>query len=182
MTSIQDALRGTFVWHRRGTWFDGTNSADMTGWWRSPAVLTGVGVALAELYAEEEPTVVVGPESRGMLVGALTAAALRVGFVEMRKNPSSSSDNDPVLRRTSPPDYSDRHMVFGFSRRLLRAGDRVLMVDDWVATGSTALTVRALVEDSGAEWLGVAAIVDALEDSGLRRRLPLRALLHERSL
>jgi adenine phosphoribosyltransferase len=180
MTGIQDTLLRSFAW--RGDRFDDTSYADMTGWWRNPAVLGSVGAALARLYREERPTVVVGPQSRGMLVGALTAVALRVGFVEVRKNPQPMSDSDALLRRTSAPDYSDRHKVLGFPRRLLRAGDRALMVDDWVATGATALTVRALVEDSGAEWIGVAAVVDALEDSGLRRRLPLRALLRERNL
>jgi adenine phosphoribosyltransferase len=180
MNPLREALRGTFAW--RGDRYDDTSFADLTGWWRDPIVLGGIGPALAELYAPQRPTVVVGPESRGLLVGALTASALAVGFVEVRKDPAAAADDDAVLRRTSAPDYSDRHKVLGFRRRLLRAGDRALMVDDWIATGATALTVRALVEDSGAQWLGLATIVDALEDAGLRRRLPLRSLLRERDL
>jgi adenine phosphoribosyltransferase len=72
--------------------------------------------------------------------------------------------------------------VFGFRRDLVRAGDRVLMVDDWAATGETARVVRALVEDSGAQWIGAACIVDALRDARFRRELPLRALLDVRAL
>lgn len=180
MSPLREALRRTFAW--RGDRVDDARYADVTGWWRDPAVLDGIGPALAGLYGPQRPTVVVGPQSRGMLVGALTASALGVGFVEARKDPTPASDADAVLQRTSAPDYNDEHKVFGFRRRLLHAGDRVLMVDDWIATGATALTVRALVEDSGAQWLGLAAIVDALQDAGLRRRLPLRSLLHERDL
>ncbi|TCC56003.1 hypothetical protein E0H73_34910 [Kribbella pittospori] len=136
---------------------------------------------MGSLY-DVTPTVVVGPVSRGALVGALTAAALGVGFVEMRKNQAPATDSDRWVQRTTAPDYRDRHVVFGFRRDLVRAGDRVLLVDDWADTGATAVTARQLVEDSGAQWIGAACIVDALTDARLRHDLPLRALLNIRTL
>ena len=144
-------------------------------------MLREIGPALAGLY-DGEPTVVLGPVSRGSLVGALTAAALGVGFVEMRKHSGSSVDSDRWVRRTTAPDYQDRHVVFGFRRHLIRSGDRVLMVDDWIDTGATARAARALVEDCGARWLGAACIVDGLTDPRLRHDLPVRALLDVRQL
>jgi adenine phosphoribosyltransferase len=72
--------------------------------------------------------------------------------------------------------------VFGYRRDLIRSGDRVLMVDDWVDTGATALTARALVEESGARWIGAACIVDGLSEPRLRHELPVRALLDVRRL
>ncbi|TCC12442.1 hypothetical protein E0H45_09215 [Kribbella soli] len=136
---------------------------------------------MAGLY-DEVPTVVLGPVSRGSLVGALTAAAVGVGFVEMRKHAGSSVDSDRWVRRTTGPDYQDRHVVFGFRRQLIRPADRVLMVDDWIDTGATARTARALVEDCDAHWLGAACIVDGLTDPRLRHDLPVRALLDIRQL
>lgn len=56
------------------------------------------------------------------------------------------------------------------------------MVDDWTATGATARTVRALVQDCGADWLGLATVVDASTDRSLRRDLPMRSLIRERDL
>ena len=108
-----------------------------------------------------------------MLVGALTAAALGVGFVEVRKDRGAGADSDGWRRRSSPPDYRDRQVEFGFRRDLVRASDRVLMVDDWVETGATALTAKALVEDSDASWIGVAVVVDAAQDGRFRRALHL---------
>ncbi|MGI4895932.1 MAG: hypothetical protein ACRYF3_12545, partial [Janthinobacterium lividum] len=70
----------------------------------------------------------------------------------------------------------------GFRRDLLRSGDRVLFVDDWVATGGQVLTVRALVQDAGASWVGASVVVDALEDSRARRSLNLTSLLRVREL
>jgi adenine phosphoribosyltransferase len=144
-------------------------------------VLRGLGQALGSLY-DVTPTVVLGPVSRGSLVGALTAAALGVGFVEIRKNSGPATDSDRWVLRTTGPDYRDRHVVFGFRRDLVRAGDRVLLVDDWAQTGATARTARALVEDCGARWIGAACIVDGLTDPRLRHDLPLRALLDVRQL
>jgi len=144
-------------------------------------VLRGIGPALGGLY-DVVPTVVLGPVSRGSLVGALTAAAVGVGFVEMRKDAGSAVDSDRWVRRTTAPDYRDRHVVFGFRRELIRAGDRVLMVDDWIDTGATARTARRLVEDCGARWIGAACIVDGLTERRLRHDLPVRALLNIRQL
>lgn len=143
---------------------------------------TPAKIMLHDLFPDAQPTVVVGPSSRGTLVGALAATALSVGLVEARKDPVPAADSDAWLCRTTPPDYRDRHIEFGFRRDLVASGDRVLLVDDWVATGATALTVHDLVEDSGASWIGAAAIVDAATDSRVRRDLNLRSLLHVRDL
>jgi adenine phosphoribosyltransferase len=116
------------------------------------------------------------------MLGALTAAALGVGFVEIRKNNSQATDSDRWVQRTTGPDYQDRHVVFGFRHGLIKAGDRVLMVDDWADTGATALVVRALVRDCDAHWIGAACIVDALCNAHLRHDLPLRSLLDVRRL
>ncbi|MFD3406908.1 phosphoribosyltransferase family protein [Kribbella sp. NPDC058693] len=153
----------------------------MTDWWRDADLLRELGPALAGLYSEV-PTLVLGPVSRGSLVGALTAVALGVGFVEMRKDAEPAVDSDRWVRRTTGPDYRDRHVVFGYRRDLVRAGDRVLMVDDWVDTGATALAARSLVEECGARWIGAACIVDALTEPRLRHELPVRSLLDVRRL
>jgi adenine phosphoribosyltransferase len=161
--------------------YDRWGYADITGWWRDPGLLRDLGPALGDLY-DERPTVVIGPQSRGALVGALTATALGVGFVEARKEIAQATDSDRWVQRTTGPDYRDRHVVFGFRRGLVRPGDRVLMVDDWADTGATARVVRALVDDCEAHWIGVACIVDGLADARLRHDLPLRGLLDLRTL
>jgi len=83
---------------------------------------------------------------------------------------------------TTPPDYRDRHLRLGARRSLLRAGDRVLFVDDWVATGAQVEASFDLVGRSGATWLGAAVVVDAAEHASLRRTVRLRSLLHVRDL
>lgn len=156
--------------------------ADLTNWWRDPSLLADSGSALAHLFPESDPTVVIAPASRGLILGALAATTLGVGLVEARRDRGPATDTDTWVQRTTPPDYHDRHVTFGFRRSLVRSGDRVLLVDDWAATGATATTVQQLVADTGASWIGAAVLVDALEDSRLRRTLNMRCLVREREL
>jgi adenine phosphoribosyltransferase len=178
--ALRDALQARFRW--LGDRTDDSGRADLTGWWSDPLLLASLGPALADLFPDGQPTIVIGPESRGTLMGALAATTLGVGLVEARKDPGPAADSDAWLTRTTPPDYRDRHIEFGFRRDLITSGDRILMVDDWVATGATALTVKALVDATGASWIGCASIVDATTDSRVRRDLRLRSLLRVRDL
>jgi adenine phosphoribosyltransferase len=177
---MRDRLREAFRW--LGDRTDAHQYADVTGWWRRPDLLPELGPALAGLFAGEQPSVVLGIESRGCLLGPLTALAFGAGFVEVRKDRGPSADSEPWVQRTTPPDYRDRQLRLGFPRSLVGSGDRVLLVDDWIDTGGQALGVRLLVEDVGATWLGVATVVDALYDAQLRRHLDVRALLRMREL
>ncbi|WP_328615562.1 phosphoribosyltransferase family protein [Amycolatopsis sp. NBC_00355] len=180
LEEVKSGLRGAFTWHGDRT--DRHRYADVTGWWRRPDLLGHLGPALAHLFAGEHPTVVLGPESRGCLLGPLVALHLGVGFVEVRKDRVASSDSDAWLRRTTPPDYQDRHLTLGFRRNLVGGGDRVLFVDDWIETGGQAHGAHLLVEDAEATWIGAATVVDALSGNQVRRHLNVRSLLHVREL
>jgi adenine phosphoribosyltransferase len=177
---LRDRLVSAFAW--RGDQVDDGFRADVTGWWRDPDLLRDLGAALAELFADEKPTVVLGLPSRGVLLGALVASDLGVGLVEARKDPSPAAESDQWLTVTTPPDYRDRHLELGFRRALLRSGDRVVLVDDWIATGGQALGAQTLVRAAGATWLGAAVIVDALTEPSTRRALGVRSLVHVRDL
>lgn len=99
---VDAGLRGrlvdAFAWRTD----DGVRNsyADATGWWRDPEILRVLGPGLTALY-DERPTVVVGPQSRGVLLGVLAAVSLGVGFVELRKDPEQATDSDRWVRRTA---------------------------------------------------------------------------------
>ncbi len=177
---MRDRLRSRFAW--RGDRWDRSRLADVTGWWRDAVLLAELGPALAALFADAQPTVVLGLQSRGCLLGALTAQALGVGFVEVRKEPNPAADSDEWVTATTPPDYRDRHLVLGFPRRLVTPEDRVLLVDDWVDTGGQALGAQKLVTMTRATWLGMAVVVDDLANHQIRRELSVRALIHGKDL
>ena len=154
----------------------------MTGWWRSPEIIADLGSSLAELFAAESPTVVMGPESHGSMLAALVARHRGVGLISVRKDPRRLADSDAWWEASTEPDYADRHLRLGVRRTSLGRGDRVLFVDDWIETGAQARACRAIVEASGASWIGAAVVVDGLRRPPLRRELGVCSLLHIRDL
>src|SRR5918995_1466884 len=88
-------------------WHDG--GADPSAWWRTPELLAALAGGLADLHRDAQPTVVVGVESRGSLLGPITALELGVGFVEIRKDLKADGEHGlGLLRRSTPPDYAGR--------------------------------------------------------------------------
>ncbi|MGD2181350.1 adenine phosphoribosyltransferase [Lusitaniella coriacea] len=112
------------------------------------------------------PDYIVGMESRGFLFAPALAYQLQAGFVPVRKPgklPSSVHRVEYDLEYGS--DALEVHQdAFG-------SGDRVLIVDDLLATGGTAKATAALVEQAGAEVLGFAFIIELRDLSG-RTLLP----------
>jgi adenine phosphoribosyltransferase len=122
--------------------------------------------ALAEPF--RDATKVAGIEARGFILGAAVASELGAGFVALRKEQGLFPG--PKLTRRTASDYRGNESVLRLQRRALGAGDRVLLVDDWAERGSQARAARALIEESGAGFLGLAIVVDQLED-GAREQI-----------
>jgi adenine phosphoribosyltransferase len=177
---LRSRLQELFVW--QGDYGDDAPWADATGWWRDAEVVAALGPALAGLFMEEPPTVVLGVESRGSLLGALVAAQLGVGLLEVRKDRSLPLDGNAWLHAATPPDYRGRQVSLGMYARHVNGGERVLAVDDWIDTGSQMTGARELVEQAGASWVGLAVVVDGLAQSPLRSRLRVRSLLSDGDL
>ena len=176
---LRRRLRESLRW--QGDRTDSTRYADPTGWWADPWLLQRLGPALTDLFPRSQPTIVLGPQSRGSLLGALAAMHLGVGLVELRKQPNPGADSDRWLITRTPPDYRDLNLEVGVRRRHL-TGQRVLLVDDWIDTGGQAIAARQLVHQAGAHWCGAAVVSDALHDSRLRHDLDVRSLMRLRDL
>ena len=108
---------------------------------------------------------VVGLEARGFILGGAVAHQLGTGFVPVRKKgklPGTTIAQDYTL------EYGEA--VVEVHDDALQAGERVLLVDDLLATGGTAEAGIRLIERLGAEVVGCAFVVD-LPDLGGRARL-----------
>lgn len=160
----------------------GTTYVNRDGWWRDPHILERLPAALVEPFRALDPTVVLGPQSSGFLLGPLAARELGIGFVAARKEINLVADSDTWIRATTPPDYRDRHIEFGFRQGAITAADRVLIVDDWADTGSQLRALHALVQHVQARVIGTAVIADGLSDHRTRRDLQLTSLVHAREL
>ncbi|MEX2658936.1 MAG: adenine phosphoribosyltransferase [Acidimicrobiales bacterium] len=132
---------------------------------------------LAEPWAGTGITGVVGIEARGFIVAAPVALHLRTGFAPVRK---AGKLPWKVARETYELEYGTDTLEIHADA--LASGDRVLVVDDVLATGGTAAATIRLVEGLGAEVVGVAVIIE-LAALGGRDRLQgrdVRALVTDR--
>jgi adenine phosphoribosyltransferase len=120
------------------------------------ALLRRVVDALVDPF-RGEATRVAGIESRGFILGAAAALALDVGFVPVRKGdglfPGAKATAD------AGTDYRGHRHTLRMQRASVSPGDRVLLVDDWIETGSQALAAKELVDACGGTLIGIATVV-----------------------
>lgn len=98
---------------------------------------------------------IVGAEARGFLVGAPVAYRMGAGFVPARKPGKLPRE---VYRQTYSLEYGTDELQI--HKDALEAGDKVLIIDDLVATGGTAVATAKLVEQTGAEVMGFGFILE----------------------
>jgi len=158
-SDLRERLRHAFRWTDPGPDSEILVS-DRSGWWRDPRILDEIGPALADLFAGTAPTVVVAPEVTGFLVGPLVARAMGVGFVEAYRAGARRPIAEPMTWADVPADHRGDAQRLGVRSRLLASSDRVLVVDDWAATGAQARGLYAVVTTLGATPVGTAVIVN----------------------
>ena len=108
--------------------------------------------------------VVAGIEARGFIVGGAIAGALGKGFVPIRK--AGKLPGEKITQEYALEYGTDRIQVH---KDAFAAGARVLLVDDLLATGGTALAAAALIEKLGGIVAEIAFIVNLPEVGGEKR-------------
>ena len=131
--------------------------------------------AMAEPWQDSAIQAVCGIESRGFIFGAALAQKLHAGFVPLRK---PNKLPPPVVEVEYQLEYGlDRLQARNDS---LRPNERVLLVDDVLATGGTLAAARTLVEKLGGTVCGAALVIELAALQGRTRwrdDVPLHALL-----
>ncbi len=153
----------------------GIQFKDITPLVRNPAMLRLAVHQLIHPFIGERLTAVVGMEARGFIFGSLAAWELGVGFVPLRKPGKLPYDVQAI---SYDLEYGSAALEVHIDA--LNGGDRVLLVDDLLATGGTAEASCKLIEKLDAEIAGCAFVVELDELKG-RDRLPdyrLHSLLH----
>ena len=138
---------------------------DLTPLIRDCEVLRLTTELLIEPYREQHITAVVGVEARGFIFGALAALELGVGFVPLRK-----PGKLPAATHSVSYDLEYGSAELHLHRDALSSEDRVLLVDDLIATGGTAAAGLELAGQSGADIIACAFVVE-LEFLNGRRAL-----------
>jgi adenine phosphoribosyltransferase len=122
------------------------------------------------------PDVVAGLDARGFILGAVVAYELNVGFVPIRKKGKLPFT---TVEETYELEYGSATVELHTDA--VKAGHKVLLIDDLIATGGTMMAGKKLLEKLGASVMEGAAIVDLPELGGSQKLrdagLPLFTLL-----
>ncbi|MGI8901283.1 MAG: adenine phosphoribosyltransferase [Nocardioides sp.] len=150
---------------------------DITPLLADHAVFSAVVEAMAAAGRDDRGQVLVdkvlGMEARGFILAAPVALALGTGFVPVRK---AGKLPGPTHAVSYALEYGEA--VLEVHQDAFREGERVLLVDDVLATGGTAAATRQLVEKCGAVAVGLSVLIElsSLEGRKQLRDLPLQAL------
>ena len=119
---------------------------------------------MAAPYLEAGVQAVAGIEARGFILGGAVADKLGCGFVPIRKK-------GKLPWKTIGQEYTLEYGVdiIEMHEDAIRKGERILLVDDLIATGGTAEAAAKLVRRSGGEIVGACFIVDLPELGGVRK-------------
>ena len=128
-------------------------------------------------YFDVRPDAIAGLDARGFIIGSVLAYELNVGFVPIRKKGKLPFT---TVEETYELEYGSATVEIHTDA--VKAGDRVVLIDDLIATGGTMMAGMRLLERLGASVIEGAAIVDLPELGGSQKLreagLKLHTLVH----
>jgi adenine phosphoribosyltransferase len=128
---------------------------DITPLLKDPGALNYAVGLIHKAYADSGVTAVAGIESRGFIFGCPIARDFGVGFVPIRKP-------GKLPYKTCSQKYELEYGTDCIEMHIdaVGPGDKVLIVDDLLATGGTAAAAKLLVESTGAEVVGFGFVIE----------------------
>lgn len=128
---------------------------DITTLLKDPEAFKASIDQLADHYRETEIDLIVGIESRGFIFGTVLAYVLGTGFVPVRKPGKLPAE---ILTESYELEYGTNTIEIHVDA--IEKGQKVLVVDDLLATGGTAKATCNLVEKLGGQIIGVAFVIE----------------------
>ena len=161
MEQLKAAIREVPDWPKKGILF-----YDVTTLLKRADRFREAIDALIYPYRERKVDLVAGVEARGFIFAPTVAYALGAGFIPVRK-----AGKLPAATHKATYDLEYGTDSLEIHRDAVEPGQRVLIVDDLIATGGTAKAVAELIEQMGGKVVGLAFLVE-LEFLNGRQKLP----------
>ncbi len=146
----------------------------------TPLMLDGKAYAYAAKefsdYAKsKQATLIVGPEARGFIFGCPVAVNLGIGFAPVRKPGKLPRESVTV---SYDLEYGSNSL--SLHKDAVKPGDRVVIIDDLLATGGTMQATIQLVEQLGGTVVGLSFLIelDDLEGRKLLNKYDVKTLIH----
>lgn len=148
---------------------------DMTPLLQDGAAFSYTTQQFIDFARQVKADVVIGPEARGFIFGCPVAAELKIGFVPVRKP-------NKLPRETIQYDYDLEYgsNTLCIHKDSIKKGQRVLIIDDLLATGGTVKATAELVKMLGGEVVGCAFLIalDDLKGEELLKDFNIKVLMH----
>ena len=133
-----------------------------------PELMRAIGEEFARRFADAGVTRVVTIESSGIAPAVMTALTMGVPLVILKKSVSSILQDDimqtEVFSFTKNTSYQ-----LTLKRKYVQPGDKVLVIDDFLANGEAAFGAFRLMEQSGAEVVGLGTVIAKAFQPGIRK-------------
>ena len=142
----------------------GVQFRDITPLLQNPKVFRVLIDEFVHRYVDVKPDAIAGLDARGFIIGAVVAYELNVGFVPVRKKGKL-----PFTTVAESYELEYGSATVELHTDAVKAGDRVVLIDDLIATGGTMMAGKRLLEKLGAQVIEGAAIVDLPELGGSAR-------------
>jgi xanthine phosphoribosyltransferase len=133
-----------------------------------PGLMAEIGKEFAARFAGQAVTKVLTLETSGIAPALMTALQLGVPLVFARKKSSVTMDPDSYQVRVHSFTKRETNDV-RIQKRFLSSGDRVLVIDDFLANGEAALGLVRLVEQAGASVAGIGIVIEKSFQEGAAR-------------
>jgi xanthine phosphoribosyltransferase len=124
-----------------------------------PQLMRFIGEEFARRFAGTNPTRILTAETGGIAPAVSAGLALNVPVVFARKNQPITMAPEPY-RETSTSPTHQKQVELIVSTEYLNQGDRVLIVDDFLASARTIIALEKLITQSGATLVGVGTVIE----------------------
>ena len=142
----------------------GVQFRDITPLLANPRVFRVLIDQFVHRYFDMRPSAIAGLDARGFIIGSVVAYELNLGFVPIRKKGKLPFT---TVEETYELEYGSATVEMHTDA--VKAGDRVVLIDDLIATGGTMMAGKKLLERLGATVVEGAAIVDLPELGGSKK-------------
>ncbi|KJE27806.1 xanthine phosphoribosyltransferase [Geobacillus kaustophilus] len=131
-----------------------------------PQLMKRIGEEFADRFRDERPTKVLTLESSGISPALMAAYELGIPLVVARKRRPLTMTGDVYRTEVYSFTKQEANEII-VSRSLLGCGDRVLIIDDFLANGQAALGMAEIIEQAGADMVGIGIVIEkAFQDGG----------------
>ena len=130
-----------------------------------PALMMAIGKEMAMLFASSDVTRILTAEVSGIAPALATASILDVPLVYARKHKPITM-KEPVLVETAPSHTKGGEVFLMVSPEFINSDDRVLVIDDFLASGKTIAALCRIVSNAGAQLVGIGNVVEKSFEGG----------------